>query len=70
MRRSGLIPNVVRPAPAFSANTMALSDSCFRESVNNVARMNTYTLEPIGFIRSGTTHRGRDRKVRLMHGWR
>jgi tRNA-Thr(GGU) m(6)t(6)A37 methyltransferase TsaA len=32
--------------------------SCIGESVNNVARMNTYTLEPVGFICS--TVNGRD----------
>ncbi len=29
-----------------------LADSCVVESVNNLAWINSYTLEPVGFIRS------------------
>ncbi len=48
-----------------------LADSCVVD-VNNVARMNSYTLEPVGFIRS--TVKGRedaprqDLKVPRMRG--
>jgi len=40
------------PLASSSAKATAWQVSCVGESVNNVAWMNSYTLEPVGFLRS------------------